>query len=40
MTTHVCLVLDRSGSMQSVHIDALGGVNSYIKNAKKDGRKW
>ena len=35
-TTHVCLVLDRSGSMQAVHDDALGGVNSYITAAKQD----
>lgn len=35
-TTHVCLVLDRSGSMQAVHADALGSVNSYIEAAKRD----
>jgi uncharacterized protein YegL len=35
-TTHVCLVLDRSGSMQAIHDDALGGVNSYISSAKQD----
>ena len=35
-TTHVCLVLDRSGLMQAVHADALGSVNSYITSAKKD----
>jgi len=35
-TTHVCLVLDRSGSMQAIHDDALGGVNSYITSAKQD----
>jgi len=34
-TTHVCLVLDRSGSMQAIHDDALGGVNSYITSAKQ-----
>src|SRR6476620_6664535 len=34
--THVCLVLDRSGSMQAIHDDALGGVNSYITSAKQD----
>jgi len=34
--THVCLVLDRSGSMQSVREDALGSVNSYIQTAKQD----
>ena len=36
MLTHVCLVLDRSGSMQSVREDALGGVNSYIQTAKQN----
>jgi Mg-chelatase subunit ChlD len=35
-TTHVCLVLDRSGSMQAIHDDALGGVNSYITSAKQN----
>jgi Mg-chelatase subunit ChlD len=35
-TTHVCLVLDRSGSMQAVREDALGGVNSYIQAAKQN----
>src|SRR5262245_47465051 len=36
MPTHVCLVLDRSGSMQAIREDALGGVNSYIVSAKQD----
>ena len=36
MLTHVCLVLDRSGSMQAIREDALGGVNSYIMSAKQD----
>ena len=36
MLTHVCLVLDRSGSMQAIREDALGGVNSYILSAKQD----
>lgn len=35
-TTHVCVVLDRSGSMQARRADALGGVNSYIEAAKAD----
>jgi Mg-chelatase subunit ChlD len=34
--THVCMVLDRSGSMQAAHADALGSVNTYIETAKKD----
>jgi Mg-chelatase subunit ChlD len=36
MLTHVCLVLDRSGSMQAIREDALGGVNSYVMAAKRD----
>jgi Mg-chelatase subunit ChlD len=36
-TTHICLVLDRSGSMQALWDDALGSVNSYITTAKWDG---
>jgi Mg-chelatase subunit ChlD len=35
-TTRICLVLDRSGSMQAVREDALGGVNSYIQAAKEN----
>jgi Mg-chelatase subunit ChlD len=35
-TTNVCLVLDKSGSMQSVYEDALGAVNGYITRAKQD----
>jgi hypothetical protein len=34
-TTIVCLVLDKSGSMQSVYEDALGAVNGYITRAKQ-----
>jgi Mg-chelatase subunit ChlD len=34
--THVCLVLDMSGSMQSVFEDALGAVNGYVQRAKQD----
>jgi hypothetical protein len=36
MATNVCLVLDRSGSMQAIRDDALGGVNCYIMAAKQD----
>jgi Mg-chelatase subunit ChlD len=36
MAIHVCLVLDRSGSMQAIQDDALGGVNGYIMAAKQD----
>jgi Mg-chelatase subunit ChlD len=34
--THICLVVGRSGSMQAIRDDALGGVNSYIMSAKQD----
>ena len=34
--THVCLVLDMSGSMQSVYEDAIGAVNGYLTRAKQD----
>src|SRR5262245_10163249 len=36
MLTHICLVLDRSGSMQAIRAAALGGVNGYIMAAKQD----
>ena len=36
MLTHICIVVDRSGSMQAIREDALGGVNSYITSAKQD----
>jgi Mg-chelatase subunit ChlD len=35
-TTHVCLVLDMSGSMQSVYEDAIGAVNGYLTRAKQN----
>ena len=34
--THVCLVLDMSGSMQSVYEDAIGAVNGYLTRAKQN----
>jgi Mg-chelatase subunit ChlD len=34
--THVCVVLDMSGSMQSVYEDAIGSVNGYLTRAKQD----
>ena len=30
--THIVLVLDRSGSMQSIKTDAIGGYNAFIKS--------
>ena len=32
----ICIVLDRSGSMESCRSDALGAVNSYIRQIKND----
>jgi hypothetical protein len=37
LTTQVCLVLDRSGSMLARRDDALGSVNTYIAEAQKKG---
>lgn len=34
--THVCLILDMSGSMQAVYEDALGAVNGYVARAKQN----
>lgn len=34
-TTHILAVLDRSGSMSSVVIDAIGGYNTFIGEQKK-----
>ena len=37
--THITLVLDRSGSMQSVRDDAIGGFNAFIEQQRKvEGR--
>ena len=38
MNVHV--VIDRSGSMQSIRDDAIGGFNSFLKNTKGAGQKW
>lgn len=36
--THVYVILDRSGSMQSVREDTIGGYNSYLENLKKEAK--
>jgi len=38
MNVHV--VIDRSGSMQSIRDDAIGGFNTFLKNTKGAGQKW
>lgn len=35
MKTMICLILDRSGSMQGRETDVIGGVNSFIEEQKK-----
>lgn len=35
MKTMICLILDRSGSMQGRENDVIGGVNSFIEEQKK-----
>ena len=34
--THVAFLLDRSGSMNSIRYDTIGGFNSFIKDQKKE----
>jgi uncharacterized protein YegL len=34
--THISIILDRSGSMQSCAIEAIGSVNAYLADARKD----
>jgi len=38
MNVHV--VIDRSGSMQSIRDDAIGGFNTFLKDTKGAGQKW
>ncbi|MFM9943470.1 MAG: hypothetical protein ACKVP7_28730 [Hyphomicrobiaceae bacterium] len=33
---HACIVLDRSGSMEDCRTDAIGAVNSYLRQTKAD----
>jgi uncharacterized protein YegL len=35
--THISLILDRSGSMQSIKNDTIGGVNAFLEEQKKNG---
>jgi hypothetical protein len=32
--THICMILDRTGSMESIKQDTIGGFNSYIAAQK------
>lgn len=34
--THICIILDRSGSMESCRVEAIGSVNAYLADARKD----
>lgn len=37
--THIAIILDRSGSMQSIRSDVVGGFNSFLKEQKEvDGK--
>ncbi len=38
MNVHV--VIDRSGSMQGIRDDAIGGFNTFLKDTKGPGQKW
>lgn len=33
--THICVVLDRSGSMESIREDTIGGFNAFVEQQKK-----
>ena len=33
---HICIVLDRSGSMEDCRTDAIGAVNSYLRQVRDD----
>lgn len=34
MTTHITLLLDRTGSMQDIRDDVIGGFNTFIAQQK------
>src|SRR5688572_16921432 len=38
MTTHICFVLDRSGSMASIADDVVGGYNTFLADQQADGK--
>lgn len=38
MTTHICFVLDRSGSMASIAPDVVGGFNTFLSDQQADGK--
>ena len=37
--THICIVLDASGSMASIEDDTKGSFNSFLKSQKEAGGK-
>jgi Mg-chelatase subunit ChlD len=37
MTTHICFVLDRSGSMSTIADDVVGGFNTFLADQQADG---
>jgi Mg-chelatase subunit ChlD len=37
MTTHICFVLDRSGSMATIADDVVGGFNTFLADQQADG---
>lgn len=38
--TNVHVVIDRSGSMQSIRDDAIGGFNTFLEQTKDAGQRW
>ena len=36
-STHIYILLDRSGSMSSIASDVVGGLNKYISDQQKNG---
>lgn len=38
--TNVHVVIDRSGSMQSIRDDAIGGFNTFLEQTKGAGQRW
>ncbi len=37
--THISILLDRTGSMESIRDDVIGGFNTFLKNQKKEKEK-
>ena len=40
MKAHIHVVLDRTGSMESIKDDAIGGFNEFVKSTRKKGQRW